>query len=93
MYTGIALNHPQSNRFVSNFARTEVCFADLDDQEINSYVATGSPMDKAGAYGIQDDIGSLFISYIHGDFYNVVGLPLHTLYSTLKSNFDDLLII
>ena len=50
------------------------------------YVATGSPMDKAGAYGIQDDLGALFISRIDGCYYNVVGLPLQRLYTELKIN-------
>jgi septum formation protein len=64
----------------------------MDANEIASYVATGSPMDKAGAYGIQDDRGALFISRIDGDYYNVVGLPLHRLYGMLKEHFTDLLI-
>ena len=48
-------------------------------------------MDKAGAYGIQDDRGALFVSRIEGDFYNVVGLPVRTLYRMFKSDFTDLL--
>ena len=93
VFTGIALSHPASNRFVTNAAVTRVTFAQLTEKEILSYVATGSPMDKAGAYGIQDDRGALFISSIQGDYYNVVGLPLYTLYSTLKRVFDDLLTV
>lgn len=93
VYTGIALSHPQSKRFFTDFAVTKVTFAPLTEVEITSYVATGSPMDKAGAYGIQDDRGALFISEIQGDYYNVVGLPLHTFYTSLKTNFDDLLTI
>ncbi len=64
---------------------TRVTFAELSDEEIRMYVATGSPMDKAGAYGIQDDLGALFISRIDGCYYNVVGLPLQRLYTELKS--------
>jgi septum formation protein len=48
-------------------------------------------MDKAGAYGIQDDRGALFVERIDGDFYNVVGLPLRRLYRTLRESFSDLL--
>ena len=47
-------------------------------------------MDKAGAYGIQDDSGALFVERINGDYYTVVGLPLHRLYVLLKQNYDDL---
>jgi septum formation protein len=65
---------------------TRVTFAELSDAEIAMYVATGSPMDKAGAYGIQDDLGALFISRIDGCYYNVVGLPLQRLYTELKLN-------
>ena len=92
VFTGIALIHEQSNRRVSAFEATYVTFADLDDYEIAWYVATGSPMDKAGAYGIQDDRGALFISRIEGDYYNVVGLPLHRMYRILQEDFNDLLI-
>lgn len=68
---------------------TNVTFADLNDEEINAYIATGSPMDKAGAYGIQDDMGCLFITKIEGDYYNVVGLPLQMLYQHLKNELPD----
>lgn len=64
--------------------RTKVTFTTLTEREIEQYVHSGSPMDKAGAYGIQDDWGSLFISGIEGDFYNVVGFPLHKFYQKMK---------
>jgi septum formation protein len=56
---------------------------------MEDYVATGSPLDKAGGYGIQDDRGALFVSRIRGDFYNVMGLPIRRLYRLLKSDFED----
>lgn len=54
---------------------TDVCFKQLTEHEINAYVATGEPMDKAGAYGIQGQGGEL-VDHIEGDFDNVVGLPM-----------------
>lgn len=71
--------------------RTSVTFGDLSEDEIDSYVATGSPLDKAGGYGIQDDLGALLIERIDGDYYNVVGLPLRRLYRMLRDDFRDLL--
>ena len=65
------------------YEETKVFFGHLDESEINSYVAGGSPMDKAGSYGIQDDWGAFFVKRIEGDYYNVVGLPLHSLYRHL----------
>ncbi len=91
VYTGLSLIHPASDRSVSNHEATQVTFANLDEDEIARYVETGSPMDKAGAYGIQDDHGALFISRIDGDYYNVVGLPLHRLYQMLTQHFSDLI--
>ncbi|MFW5955473.1 MAG: Maf family protein [Rhodothermales bacterium] len=90
--TGIALVHQASRRVVAKTEATLVTFAPLTGEEIDSYVATGSPLDKAGAYGIQDDRGALYIERIDGDYYNVVGLPLHRLYTVLKSDFKDLLV-
>lgn len=65
---------------------TEVTFAHLDDATIDRYIASGEPMDKAGAYGIQDT-AALWVSGICGDYFNVVGLPLHRLERLLNENF------
>lgn len=63
---------------------TDVTFATLSDDEIDYYVARYQPMDKAGAYGIQEWIGCIGITHISGDYYNVMGLPLRLLYEMLK---------
>lgn len=91
VFTGLALSHPATGRQVTAVEATAVTFAPLSTDEIRRYVATGSPMDKAGAYGIQDDYGAVFVRRIDGDYYNVVGLPLHRLYTLLRSHFADLL--
>ena len=54
---------------------TSVHFRALTDAEIHAYIATGEPMDKAGAYGIQGR-GALFVAHLDGDYFNVMGLPL-----------------
>ena len=61
---------------------TSVCFRSCTQNELCAYIATGEPMDKAGAYGIQG-LGSLFVEKIDGDFYNVMGLPIERLGETL----------
>ena len=61
-----------------------VTFWDLDDDEIDAYVACGEPMDKAGAYGIQGK-GRLLVRGIEGDFYTVMGLPISRLYRELRA--------
>lgn len=61
-----------------------VNFSDLDEADIEAYVRTGLPLDKAGAYGIQDPYGALFVERILGDYYTVVGLPVFSLYKMLK---------
>lgn len=63
---------------------TQVEFAQLTTEEIREYVEVFAPMDKAGAYGIQEWIGCIGVKGINGSFYNVMGLPLHRLYSELK---------
>lgn len=89
VFTGIALTHRQSNRSAAAVEGTDVTFGPLDRTEIEAYVATGSPMDKAGSYGIQDDLGALFVDGIRGDYYNVVGLPLRRLYLLLRADFSE----
>ncbi|MBM2840595.1 MAG: septum formation inhibitor Maf [Bacteroidetes bacterium] len=77
--TGLAILDRPSNRSLTDFEETKVTFRSLPQDEIETYVAGGSPMDKAGAYGIQDDYGAVFVSRIEGCYYNVVGLPLSKL--------------
>jgi len=81
--TGFALLESPSGRSLARAERTLVTFRRLPADEIDRYVASGSPMDKAGAYGIQDDYGAVFVTGIDGCFYNVVGLPLSRFYTTL----------
>lgn len=80
--TGVAVLW-QSKRLVDS-RTTQVTFRTLTPEEIEAYVATGSPLDKAGAYGIQDDCGALFVSRIEGCYYTVVGLPVELLYRMLR---------
>lgn len=91
VYTGIALVHRETSRETTAVEGTDVAFGKVSDPEIDAYVASGSPMDKAGAYGIQDHTGALFVERIEGDYYNVVGLPLRRLYRTVQRDYEDLL--
>jgi septum formation protein len=84
VYTGFALVDAASNRHVVRTEKTRVWFRDLNGAEIRRYVASGSPMDKAGSYGIQDDYGAVFVRRVAGCFYNVVGFPLTRFYQTLE---------
>lgn len=63
---------------------TEVKFSELSREEVQFYIDKYSPLDKAGAYGIQEWIGCVAVESIHGSFYNVMGLPVHQLYQELK---------
>jgi septum formation protein len=85
VFTGITIVESHTGKIKSEVQRTEVYFRELQDQEIWDYIASGSPMDKAGAYGIQEDYGAVFVSKINGCYYNVVGLPLEKLYGMLSS--------
>ena len=82
--TGIALLDRPTDRSLMGFEETSVTFREIPLEEIKAYVAQGSPMDKAGAYGIQDDYGAVFVSRIAGCYYNVVGLPLSRFHSMLQ---------
>lgn len=88
VYTGVCL---QSNHHRETFTEaTEVSFRHLTDSEIDYYVDTYRPYDKAGAYGIQEWIGMIGIDGIKGCYYNVMGLPVARLYDTLKKKFPSI---
>ncbi|MBE6009422.1 MAG: septum formation inhibitor Maf [Lachnospiraceae bacterium] len=81
VYTGVALI---SSEWEVQFSeKTDVTFYPMTEEEIEAYIGTGEPMDKAGAYGIQG-IGGRFVKEIRGDYNNVVGLPIARLYHVLK---------
>jgi len=84
VYTGLVMINLEKKLAFRTFEKTEVKFRKLDDREIRFYIRSGSPMDKAGAYGIQDDLGSTFVERISGDYFNVVGLPIVKTYLGLK---------
>jgi len=83
VYTGFVVRNMVTGKKTVDYEKTEVTFRKLTRIEIVDYVKTGSPMDKAGAYGIQDDFGAVFVKKIEGCYYNVVGLPLSHLYNAL----------
>ena len=84
VYTGVTLirtgAHPQSVTFQE---KTDVFLYPISDAELDSYIASGDPMDKAGAYGIQGNF-AIHVKGIAGDYYNVVGLPIGRVYQELK---------
>lgn len=85
VYTGVTLLEKRSgSERVCTFSEcTQVEMYPVSEEEINAYVATGEPMDKAGAYGIQGRAG-VFVKRITGDYNNVVGLPIARLYQEMK---------
>jgi septum formation protein len=86
VYTAFAIVHKSTNKQMVDIERTEVTFRALSEEEIAEYVRSGEPMDKAGAYGIQDR-SAVFVNKIVGDFYNVVGLPIARIYACLQNQF------
>ena len=79
--TGICLRHPKGSQV--NSSSTGVHFTPISDAEIDAYVATGEPLDKAGAYAIQGR-ASKFVEGVDGCYFNVIGLPLSQVYRYLK---------
>ncbi len=88
VYTGFAIVDKTSRKMLSEFEKTRVSFRNLEDEEIDRYVQSGSPLDKAGGYGIQDQ-GALFVERIDGCFYNVMGLPVTSVYRALAKFVGD----
>lgn len=84
VYTGITVINKGTKEILSEAVCTKVKFSYLNEEEILNYIQTGEPLDKAGSYGIQG-YGGVFVEYIEGCYYNVVGLPLNRLDKMLKS--------
>ena len=90
VYTGITLQNAASSYRETRVAESEVRMLPLTAEDIDWYVRTGEPLDKAGAYAVQG-IGAMFIDSIHGSYTNVVGLPLALLFQMLrKAGIDPL---
>lgn len=85
--TGVTITTARDMRSFS--VVTNVEFATLSDEDIAYYVQRYRPLDKAGAYGIQEWIGCMGVRHIDGSFYNVMGLPLHRLYTELDKLIAD----
>jgi len=83
VYSGLVVINMYNNKIEQESLYTEVKFSNLTEEEIESYIKTGEPLDKAGAYGIQG-YGGAFIEGINGCYYNVVGLPLNLLNKMLR---------
>lgn len=86
VFTGVCING--NGKICNFFEETKVTFYPLSDAEIDDYVNTVEPLDKAGAYGIQG-LGALFVKKIDGDYLNVVGLPLARLAREIKKISDS----
>ncbi len=85
VYTSVSIK--STDQLITISDKTEVSFDFISDDEIYYYIENYQPMDKAGAYGIQDWLGFAKVSKINGCYYNVMGLPLNKLYHTLKDKF------
>lgn len=81
--TGVCLMTREKQRCFS--VTTDVTFRDLTEEEIDYYVSTYQPLDKAGAYGIQEWIGYVGVTQLNGSYFNVMGLPVQRIYNELKS--------
>lgn len=82
VYSGLTVATPQ--RTLTDYRATDVTFAELSEEEIEYYVRQYHPLDKAGAYGVQEWIGCVGIQSIKGSFYNVMGLPTRLLWQMLN---------
>ena len=83
--TGVCLTSTKKQVAFSD--TTRVTFAELSEEEIAYYVEKYGPLDKAGAYGVQEWIGYVAVKHVEGSYFNVMGLPIHRVYEELKSGF------
>ena len=86
VYTAYALS--KDNKMITGIVKTEVLFNDLTDQMINNYIATGSPLDKAGAYGYQDNNDFAIVKKINGSYHNVIGFPTEEISKDIRRYFS-----
>lgn len=89
VWTALHTIHTRTSKSFSYAERTFVTFGTLNERLLHHYLATESPLDKAGAYGIQDDLGALFVEKIDGDYNNVVGFPLYGFYQHINRHHAD----
>ncbi|MCL2456730.1 MAG: Maf family protein, partial [Defluviitaleaceae bacterium] len=85
VFTGVAILRGEYEKIF--FDATQVFFRELSDEEIFSYIATGEPFDKAGAYGVQER-GAVLVEKIDGDFFTVVGLPISKVWQVLTLELE-----
>lgn len=90
VWTALHTIHTPERKSFSLAERTFVTFGSLYEPLLRHYLATESPLDKAGAYGIQDDAGALFVRNIEGDYNNVVGFPLYGFFRHVKQHYPEL---
>jgi len=83
VYSGITVLSTETNNLLVDVDSTEVYLRSMNKQEINNYINTGEPFDKAGSYAIQG-LGGIFVEKINGSYFNVMGLPIHKLAIMLK---------
>lgn len=81
VYTGVSIISPEKE--IRFYEKTDVTFWELSDEEIDTYIKSGEPFDKAGGYGIQG-FGSMLVKEINGDYYTVMGLPVSRLIRELR---------
>lgn len=90
VFTGFTIIDTVNKRTITNHVETKIRFKNLSEEEISAYIETEEPMDKAGAYGVQDR-GALFVEYIEGDYASVMGLPILKIFEILKTLGIDIL--
>lgn len=90
VYSGFAVIDAANQQTAVGCEQTTVVFRPINEEEARAYIATGEPMGKAGAYAIQG-LGSVFVKEIHGDYFNVVGLPVFKLVQALRGFGLDIL--
>lgn len=81
--TALTLVNVEKNICISDYVKSEVYFKEISEEEIDWYISTGEPMDKAGSYGIQG-LGAMFVEKIEGDFFSIMGFPINKFMNILK---------